>query len=258
MNPRNTGTKIGIVVTVALVVAVVFAWNLALPSRLQPTAGPAQLYSPTLYPTEIEGLAESCSDIYRWTTFTKQNYPLLPEAATKQANLPIPVIENIAVPVVGYLAPKPLPRSAVKFYSRKADPKLPNWQVLRLMYDYNVTVIWYDNSISDENVASIRTEVAKHPGTLMALPWDEALQRQQPLPRGSGVAYASWATSQNCLNWNTLVLNQYLRQLAQYPAPRVPSSQLITGKESATGQLQIIDPLVIKQVKRARRLRAQD
>lgn len=249
MNPKNTGTKVGIITAVLLVVALVVGWNLALPSRLAAMQGSASMYSPKLYPTQIEGLAESCSDIYNWDTFSKENYPLLPEDAIDRAEILVPVIENVTVPVMGYLAPKALPKSAVKFYSRAQDPKLASYDVLRLMYSYNTTVIWYDAALSDDSVKSIRTYVKKH-SNVMALPWDPPARRNAELPRGSSIAYASWGMTQNCLNWNVTVFGQYQKLKQEHPVKRVSESQLVRAQLNRNGMLPQIDPLILAQLRK--------
>lgn len=249
MNPKNTGTKVGIVISVLVVIALVVGWNLALPSRLAATVGPASMYSPQLYPTEIEGLAESCGDIYRWGAFTKENYPLLPKDAVDRAEIIVPVIESITVPVVGYLGPINLPKSAVKFYSRDQDPKFASYQVLRLMYSYNTTIIWYDSSLTDSAVKAVSAYVKSH-DNVMALPWDPAARRNAPLPRGSGIAFASWGMTQNCLNWNVTVFDQYQRLKKDHPVKRVGESQLIRAKLNQNGMLPQIDPLILAQLRK--------
>ena len=110
------------------------------------------------------------------------------------------------VPVYGYLADKPLPKAAIRFYEDKDYKEIPYQTVLRTMYDYNTTVLYYDRGMAPGNLIAIQQFVDSEKNVL-ALPWTY----EGSLPLVRKVAFASWGMSQSCGEWSEDVFKSFNR-----------------------------------------------
>ena len=248
MTPKNTGTKVGILLTLLLVVTFVVVGNLVLPSRLTPYNGGNATFGATVYPTRIEGIAESCGDMYQWQHLTSENYAYIPASYLQQRKTPqIPEFGTI-IPVAGYMSQTALPRTAVHFYGFKDNPGYQTYQILRLMYDYHTTVIWYSHALSDTAVESIKRFTTTH-HNVMALPWDKTQRRDRDIPENRNVAFSAWATSQSCLNWDITVMSQFLDFSKAHQVTHPVNAHV--AKLNTRGVLPEINPAVLYEVRKA-------
>lgn len=240
----NNSTKYGIVGTVIAVVAVLTIATYNLNPQLAPTKGP---YNSILYPASIGAVASSCGDIYRFkpdvaftgvipaSVDTTPPDPTVPPAPAPTPAPTKPVVKGktdksgnvprhpMIVPVYGYLADKPLPKSEIRFHEDKDYKEIPYQTVLRTMYDYNTTVLYYDRGMAPGNLIAIQQFVDAGKN-ILALPWTY----EGSLPLARNVAFASWGMSQSCSQWSEDVFKSFNRFTVANPvghskAPAVAS-----------------------------------
>jgi hypothetical protein len=226
---RTTASKFTLFGFLLLVVVGLIVATVRLPSQSAPARIDAYSVS---YPGGLDEIANACGDIYRFTP-TRAWYGIIPDSiynAFQKTNIKLAAglqHHYMSVPVYGYMDRTLLPKSAVKFYSQTDDPKYASYTILRMMYDYKTTVIWYNTRATDDEVTAIKKYVAQHPNTL-ALPWHN--YNGAPIPLKRHFAFSSWGISQTCTSFDVNVLNKFTAFTSKHVVPRptpTPQAKLI-------------------------------
>jgi hypothetical protein len=225
---------------VLAIVAFLVSVTATLPSSAAPQVGPLQSIA---YPGGLDEISNSCGPILRFSIRDNQ-YGVIPDSVYKNypgGNLAVPV-PQMTVPVYGYLDRTGLRPDQIHFYAQDHDPKFHNWQVLRAMYDYNTTVIWYTSKTAPSDQESLSAYAATHKNVLV-LPWDDSIRE---LPNNRSYAFANWGIEQTCQTLSSDVLHHYVAFAAKHPvghpveAPKaklLPTGALagIAAKENPVG-----------------------
>lgn len=187
----------------AMITLVIFGINPNQPTRTE--------WGGWAYPASLDSLTNGCGDIYV-SEPTEGQFGVIPP---KYWELNKDAVANIPrhlmiIPVFGYMAELGVPQSDIKFWSveeAKDNTTINEQTILRAMYDSDITVIWYSETLNPVDVASIRNYANEHEGKILAYPWTTNGGR---MVGDRQVGFSQWGISQTCGVFNEVVADEFL------------------------------------------------
>ena len=104
-------------------------------------------------------------------------------------------------PTSGRHNPTPLPVGQKKFYTREENPP-PERAVHNLEHAY--VVVWYDKSVSNEQIDRLKDAADAADGKYLFVPWDRA-----DFPDGKHVVLTAWGERQQCSDVSGQVIQDF-------------------------------------------------
>ncbi len=175
----------------------------------KPTEGEA---GSTVYPPTLSALATGCGDYFLWDTAPATHYAYLTQDELETTKFFQPPMN---LPAYGYMSEQPMAEGDTNAFLTPQDldnTAIPFPTVLRTLFDYNVTIIWYDPN-NTAIILDVKDYVSQHKD-VMAMPW---LYTDRQIPLNRGVAFSHWGITQSCSSFSESMANDFVTFTAQHP-----------------------------------------
>jgi hypothetical protein len=119
---------------------------------------------------------------------------------------------------------------------------IPYPTILRTLFDYDVTIIWYDPE-DPILMIDVRGYVSEHEN-VMALPW---LYTDRQIPLDRKIAFSKWGITQSCSNFSVGTVNDFVEFTQKYSVAHEETPPHAQLNENKTVDMLYVGPYSQKE-----------